>query len=385
MNNYDLVIVGGGIVGAALACALAQKTSLSIAIIEAQSDFPQWSATHYHHRVSAIALSSTHFFQSMQVWQLMQQQRVSPFTQIRVWDGQHSNIHFDSAEMAESVLGYIIENIVIQSALLEKIKQYPQIHYVTGKLIAYENSQLHTEKGEIFSAPLLVAADGAHSWLRAQAGIEVDHYDYAQTALVATVRTELAHEKSARQIFLPTGPLAFLPLVDPHLSSIVWSLPQEEAKRVLMLDEEVCKQELAKAFANHAGAILRIEDRHIFPLKKQAAKQYVKDGIVLIGDAAHVIHPLAGQGVNMGLADAAKLADLISAAIKNRRQWAGRANLRAYERWCRGEHFAMMQGVDLLKTVFASDKAAVQGLRSWGVNAMNACQWLKRIVMRYAV
>ncbi len=390
-TSYDILIVGGGIVGLTLACALAKQTSLSIAILEAKSSLPTWDAAHYSHRVSAIALSSQRIFRSLQIWENMRKKRVSPFTQIYVWDENGSGkISFDSKEIAEPLLGYIIENNVIQSVLAEKIKQCAQIEWISPiELDSFHTQEksveLRAKDGRLFQAKLAVAADGAHSWLRSQAGILLDHYDYEQEAIVATVQTEHSHEHIARQVFLLTGPLAFLPLDQDNLSSIVWSLPSKEAKRLMTLELNHFKQELAKAFAHQLGEIVDVEQRYSFPLHKQQAKKYVAPHLALVGDAAHTIHPLAGQGVNMGLLDAVSLVEVITDAIRERRDFSSTTLLRRYERWRKADNFSLLNGVDVIKNVFDSDKKSVQRLRSFGLNTINRAQWIKNIFTRHAV
>lgn len=388
---YDIIIVGGGMVGAALACALAQRTSLSILILEAQSHLPTWSAQHYHHRVSAIALSSQRIFQSLQVWDEIKNNRISPFTGIHVWDAaKQGAIHFDCYEIAESVLGFIIENNLIQSVLQKKLEQYPQVNFVSSvqlkRFVEKANHiELHTNDGTIFSAKLAIAADGAHSWLREQANIQIEKHDYQQHAIVAAVRTAKSHEKIARQVFLETGPLAFLPLAEENLSSIVWSLSPEKAEQLLSLSDDLFMLELAHAFQHTLGDVTEISKRHAFPLHKQQAKHYVHSRVVLVGDAAHTIHPLAGQGVNMGLLDAASLVDVIVGAIRSHRDFASAHNLRPYERWRKADNFALQAGVDVIKQLFASDKPSVQSLRSFGLDVTNRMQWIKNIFTSHAV
>ncbi|SRR5579883_2165800 len=387
--NSDIIVVGGNIIGLTFALALAQQTTLSIMVVDANVFADSWDPLDYHHRVSAVALSSQRIFQSLQVWQTIKEKRVSPFTHIQVWDAVGHEIQFDSYAIAEPLLGYIIENSLMQAVLMEKIKQYPQIHYMAPvTLKAFQQCAQHleliTSDNRVFTAKLAVAADGASSWLRQQAEIAVEQYDYHQTAIVAAVKTQLPHQKIARQVFLPTGPLAFLPLIDTHLSSIVWSLPKETAEAYLALDDKGFNATLSQVFSHLDEGVLA-SPRYSFPLYQQQAKHYVSSRVALIGDAAHVIHPLAGQGLNMGLLDAASLAEVIAEAIKNRRNFASLSTLRAYERWRKADNSAMMTGVDVIKTFFASDKQAIQTLRGMGLTLSNKIAWIKNQFICQAV
>lgn len=390
-KSYDIIIVGGGMTGLALACMLAQKTSLTIAVLESQSHSSSWSASHYHHRVSAIALSSQRILRSLRVWDDISRQRVSPFRQILVWDAAgHGEIRFNSNEIAEPLLGHIIENNLIQSVLEAKVRQYSNVEIIAPvkleKLIENENGiELIADDERVYKTRLAVAADGANSWLRKQAKINIKKFDYQQDAIVAAVHTALPHHETASQVFLATGPLAFLPLQEECTSSIVWSLPVNKANELMAMEAQDFQQALAQAFEYRLGDILKIEQRHVFPLSRQNTEEYVKPGIALIGDAAHTVHPLAGQGINIGLLDAASLADVLCDAIKNNRDFASYTNLRRYERWRKADNLTMLAGVDMIKNLFASEKKSIQTMRSLGLNATHRMKWIKNCFARHAV
>ncbi|MFZ2315287.1 MAG: UbiH/UbiF/VisC/COQ6 family ubiquinone biosynthesis hydroxylase [Gammaproteobacteria bacterium] len=391
MQTHDVMIVGGGMVGLTLALALAEQTSLSIAVLEARSDAIDWSPDRYQPRVSAIALSSVRIFKALKVWDTLVTKRVSPFTQISVWDAKwQGEIEFQAQDIAEASLGFIIENNLIQQVLLEKVKQSPKIKLISPVDLVSLNEtltgvELAASDGQTFKSKLVVGADGAHSWLRQQTGIDINQHDYLQKALVATVHTMLPHQQIARQVFLETGPLAFLPLASPQMSSIVWSLPTTDADYLKALNVDFFKQKLMQAFGGRLGEIVNVEQRFAFPLKHQQATQYVKSRVALIGDAAHTIHPLAGQGVNMGLLDACSLADVICDAQKARRDFSSIHQLRRFERWRKADNMPMLKGVDVIKQFFASDKNAIELLRYVGLETTNQLGALKNMFIRHAV
>lgn len=389
--TYDIVIIGGGMVGATVACALSQRTSLSIAILEAHPDAHPWDASQYHHRVSAISLSSQRIFSAINSWAPILQKRVSPFTKMAVWDAASTAaIHFDSRDIATSQLGFIIENNAIQTSLMDALSACSNVNLIAPvALKSYENHadfvEFDTENHGKIRAKLAIAADGAHSWLREKAGISITKKDYAQSAIVTTVTTELPHEKTARQVFLSSGPLAFLPLNEAHESSIVWALPTEEAENMLALEDELFKTALANAFDNRLGKITSIQKRHVFPLSQQQANSYIAPRVALVGDAAHTMHPLAGQGVNVGLLDAASLVDVITNAVNQRRDFASHATLRRYERWRKADNALMLNGIDVIKSVFANDKPIIKSARSVGLQLTESIQPLKNLFIRYAM
>lgn len=377
--------------GATLACALSENPALSIIVLEAQPTIETPVKAAYHHRVSAIALSSQRIFQSLHVWKSIEAERVSPFKRIVVWEAAgHGEIEFDSRDIAAPVLGHIIENTVIQSALLQRARACPRLEWIAPvKLLSHQIEDSHVtliaDNGHQYQARLVVAADGARSWVRQAAGIDVEVRDYAQIAIVATVTTALPHQQTARQCFQEVGPLAFLPLQDAHQASIVWSLPAELAQDMLALDDTTFCDALARAFSHRLGDVQAVSERHAFPLRYQQAKQYIKPRFALIGDAAHTIHPLAGQGINMGLLDAAALAEVIHDALSRGHDVADYQCLRRYERWRKADNLMMQSGVDFIKHFFASTYQPARLARTRGLNWVNQSRWLKNQFMRHAV
>ena len=390
-KHYDIIIVGAGMVGASLACGLAEEAeNLSIAVIDAKAPDFDWDKDSYDMRVSAITRASQTLFKNIGVWEKIVEQRVSPYRDMFVWDaGGKGEIHFDSADMGEADLGHIVENRVIVKALHQRMEELSSITLLCPEQIKSINfnddkTELTIKSKTKLSANLVVAADGTRSWVRQQADIAVKGWDFDQAALVTTVKTEKYHQDTAWQRFLNTGPLAFLPLTDGY-SSIVWSTSPDEAKRLTEISESEFALELAQAFENKLGKIESVAGRAVFPLRLFETLNYVKPRLALVGDAAHTIHPLAGQGVNLGLADVASLITTIVEAINDKKDIGDLKVLRRYERWRRADNRSMLVAMDGLKRLFGSELSAVKSLRSLGLNVTNRITPLKNLIMQQAM
>jgi 2-octaprenylphenol hydroxylase len=391
LRCYDIIIVGSGIVGATTALALAKNPALKIAILEVHPVKTRWEESYIDHRVSAISLASKRIFQNLAIWPIIQAKRVSPYLHMHVWDeGGQGEIHFDCTKINEAVLGYIIEDSVMRTSLTQKIVESATIDFICPvKLKSLqkksESVELTLDDESVFSAKLVIAADGANSWVREQINSELTTRDYEQTAIVATVQTECSHQQTAWQRFLTTGPLAFLPLRDAHTSSIVWSATHDFANELLSLDDEMFKRRLSSAFAEKLGKIHHVSKCFHFPLRMRHAKNYVEERIALIGDAAHTIHPLAGQGVNLGLLDAVCLAEVVLKDAEKQRDFASVATLRRYERWRKSDNLAMLAAVDFFKQIFLNQTTLVKNARSLGLNFTNQLPILKNMLTQYAL
>ena len=388
-TDFDIIIVGAGMVGSALACALGMQ-GLQVAVIEAhQPDF-DWPDDSVDQRVSAITCASQQIFTSLGAWEAMCRQRVSPYRDMRVWDATGSGeIHFDSADLGEPLLGHIIENRVIQFALYEKLVEYDNVTFiapvsVTSMEIVPDRASVTLDDGRVLNAALLVAADGSRSKLRELAGIETQGWSYHQHGVVAHITTSKSHQETAWQRFMPDGPLAFLPLSDGS-SSIVWSTTPEHADALLQLDDAAFLDALQTAFGDRLGRMLSCGPRAAFPLRMQHAKQYTQQRLALLGDAAHTIHPLAGQGVNLGLADAATLAEVIADVRAAGSDIGALKNLRRYERWRKGDNLAMMSTMDAFKRLFGSKMPMLKWLRNTGLSLTNRTTPVKNMIMRQAM
>jgi 2-octaprenylphenol hydroxylase len=387
-SSYDIVIVGGGMVGAALACALG-GADLKIAVLEARTP-REPPVNDYDLRVSAITLASRAFFENVGAWAGMTRRRVARIAAMRVWDENGSgHIEFDAADIAEPELAYIIENSVIQMALVERLQQFTNIHWLCPVEIAEmalsdAGAEVVLADGRRLAMRLLVGADGAGSRVREAAGIVFHRHDLRQTSIVATVRASAPHEHIARQRFLATGPLAFLPLPEPHTCSIVWSAETARAEELMTLDADRFRAELQAAFGSRLGEITSVSARAAFPLAISHAGAYARGRAVLVGDAAHTVHPLAGQGVNLGFLDAAELAGLIREARAAGRDIGAHTVLRRYERARKGDDLAMVSVTGGFRYLFSNRLPVVTGLRNFGLNIVNALPPVKNLIMRRA-
>ena len=328
--SNGVTIVGAGITGLALAHILAQA-NISVTVIEQQPR--QWSPI----RVSALNRSSCDFLKNIGAWQSIQADRLTGFSTIEAWvhDSQ-SAIHFDAANQGQRYLGYI----VLQDEL---------VRVLWGMATVNKNITLHcpltlTALSDIKDTSFIVGADGATSWVRQHVGIDCEQRTYGQKAIVATVMTEKPHGAVARQRFLKTGPLGVLPLSDPYHVSIVWSSDDDDADTLMSFDELAFNRALSNALELQLGYMKLITKRYVFPLVMRHAKQYVTSNVILVGDAAHTLHPLAGQGVNLGLKDVMNLSQRLI-ALHEKGQWRDDTReLRAYERERRTDN-SIMQAI----------------------------------------
>ncbi len=386
-TDYDVVIVGAGIVGATLACALA-VSKLRIAVVEHTQPLSAPTGD-YDLRVSAITPGSRVILDGVGAWAGIAQERVCPVEQMHVWDaGGTGAIHFDSADIGEPRLAYIIENNAIRAALIERIERCSNVQLCCPRDVdtidvADSRVTLRLTDGTQIGASVVIGADGPRSRVRQQAGIDLTAWGYAQQAIVATVATEKSHKNTAWQRFLSTGPLAFLPLADGRCS-IVWSVDSEQADVLLVHDDAQFLEALATAFSDRLGAVVATSARAAFPLQRAHAKRYVDSRIALIGDAAHTVHPLAGQGVNLGLLDAAVLAEVLLDADGAGRDIGSLRLLRRYERWRKGDNLAMLGVTDGLKRLFGNSMEAVARVRTLGLDVADSIQPVKNMFMRRA-
>ena len=388
LSHFDTLIIGGGIVGATAACALGEA-GVRVALIEAREPLAP-EEQQPDPRVFAITRASERIFRSLGVWDTIHRQGAFDFSDMEVWDAGGAGVtHFDCAELGEPCLGHIIEPRFIQAALWQQLRSLPTVSlYCPARFqsinILDDRVEVGLDDARQLSADLVIAADGSHSPVRHTLGMKTHGHDYRQSSLVALVKTAQPHRNTAWQRFLPGGPLAFLPMGDGW-SSIVWTMPSENIERLLTADKDQFHEELAAAFEHRLGAIIESGEREAWPLRRLHAERYVIPRAALMGDAAHAIHPLAGQGVNLGLLDAAALAEVIVAARQRGKDPGSLAVLRRYERWRRGDNLIMMMAMDGINQMFSNTRSPLQRLRNMGLSLVNRSGLARRQFMKHAM
>ena len=394
LTHADLVIVGAGMVGSALALALADS-GLSVVLLDrgpltpgaTEGDLP------FEPRVSALSLASQRILQRLGAWDGILARRVSPYQAMHVWDGSGTGaVHFDAASVHAEVLGHIVENRVVQDALLERLAEANVLLLPEARLELLRRSgdqwlvQLAGDRQ--IRAPLVVAADGATSAVRRLAGLETREWDYLHHAIVTSVRCAESHQRSAWQRFTDDGPLAFLPLDrggDTNWCSIVWSCTPKQGERLMALDDATFCQALGEAFEHRLGKVECSDTRLCIPLRQRHAKRYVEPGLALIGDAAHVIHPLAGQGVNLGFLDAAVLAEELRHAQARGESIAEQRVLERYERRRMPHNLAMMAAMEGFQRLFQDDRLPLRWLRNAALKQVDRHFEAKALFVRRAL
>lgn len=383
---YDVAIVGGGLVGSTLACALASRGQ-NVVMVEAREPDPEPDDT-LDPRVSAITRASERIFRALGVWSRIPEEQMAAFREMFVWDlPGRGEIRFDSAEIAEPALGYIVENHRLQHALWQCLAEHESVSVHRpanlAELWINRSSVILTLGDTEVEARLVVGADGARSRVRELAGIETESGDYGQRAVVSIVFCEQGHRDTAWQRFLATGPLAVLPLRAGH-ACIVWSTEPGHAESLTAMSDKGFDEALNTALDARLGRLTSVGRRLSFPLRWLQASEYVRERLALVGDAAHTIHPLAGQGVNLGLYDAAALAQVIFEAVQRDRDFATRPVLRRYERWRRGYNQLVHASMNGFFWLFGNETPGIRRLRNSGLAATNNFHPLKRLIMRHA-
>lgn len=354
--RLDVAVAGGGVVGAACALALA-RAGLDVALVEARP-VPRWLAEQPDLRVYALAPDNAALLDALGVWPQVVRARAQPYRKMRVWDaGGGDELAFDAATLARDELGWIVENgLLVDRLWAALVAAGVQVHCparVQGMEQDEAGVRLQLDDGTRLEARVAVAADGGASELRRLAGLDVDAHDYGQRGVVAFIETADPHQETAWQRFLPTGPLALLPFTQGR-SSIVWTLPEAEAARVLTLDDAAFAVALTDASAARLGRAVPVSARAAFPLRRQLVRQQVASRVLVLGDAAHVVHPLAGQGVNLGLRDVAALRAEVESAQTRRVDWASAHRLQRWERRRRSDNTVSAYAFEGINRLFSN-------------------------------
>ena len=392
---FDVAIVGAGLAGATLALSLVQK-GFSIALIDkggiAANAEPSDNVESMDLRVVALTASSMGLLKSLGVWPAIEAGGVSPYTDMHVWDAEGTaEIRFSAQEINEENIGALIESRVIVSVLHQAIQQ-SAIRVFTNAEISHfshagEFAAVSLADGKIINAELLVGADGGNSFIRNSLDIVEHTVDNKQQAIVCNLESSKPHEQVARQRFLSTGPLAFLPMsaVSDTANSIVWSCDTTLAEELMALDDDAFMARLSRDFEYRLGNVERIGARAVFPLVARHAQAYFKERVVLVGDAAHVVHPLAGQGINLGFGDVSVLVDCLASAKKRGVSVASARVLAKYQRQRRGDNLAMIAITQGFKVLFGAKQLPIRWLRNEGLRRVNSLSRLRQAIIARAV
>lgn len=386
-HDFDVLIVGGGLVGAACALALRQQ-NLAVGLVESRAPQPMAPDAGFDTRIYAISPGSANLLDRLGVWKKLDPERICPIENMQVrGDAAGSGLDLRAYEAHVSGLGFIVENRALQQVLWQALTKNGvtvlSSHDCLSAIWSSDKAELALGDGSVLRTGLLIAADGAHSWLRAQADIAVDSHDYEQMAVVANFEVELSHAQTARQWFSCEGVLAWLPMPGQHVS-MVWSTSSEHAQQLLALSKEALSETVAAAGHHELGKLRCLTQAQAFPLRMQTAQNLARPGLVLIGDAAHTIHPLAGQGVNLGFRDVSTLAQVL--ATRHPQQDVGDFMLlRRYERARKTDMMAMRFLTDGLYRLFANDQLLVRRLRNWGLAFTDRQDFLKQRLVKQAL
>lgn len=385
-RRIDVAIAGGGVVGSACALALAQA-GLEVALVEA-AHAPRWSPAQPDLRVYATAPDSVRLLDALGTWTGIRDARAQPYRRMRVWDAAGGGeLVFDADAMGAPELGWIVEHALIADRLWRALPaagvEIRQPARVQGCVQDADGVRLALDDGTHVDCRIAIAADGANSTLRTLAGIDVDAHDPSQQGLVAYVETEMPHQDTAWQRFLPEGPLAFLPCADAR-SSIVWTLPTEAAQRMAELDDATFSDALTRAFDARLGRVRLASARAAFPLRRQLARTLHAGRVLVLGDAAHVVHPLAGQGVNLGLRDVALLQSSVREARARGLPFDAPQRLARWARTRRSDNAASAHAFDAINRFFSNDDPLPMLLRGPLLGAAGYAPPLLRALWRHA-
>lgn len=383
----EIAIVGGGMVGGALALGLAQH-GFSVTVIEHAEPAPFVADSQPDVRISAISAASVSLLKGLGVWDAVQAMRCHPYRRLETWEWETAHVMFDAAELKLPLLGYMVENTVLQQALWQALEAHPKVTLrVPGSLIALHRDndlqELELKGGEVIRAKLVIGADGANSQVRQMAGIGVHAWQYAQSCMLISVQCENDPGDSTWQQFTPDGPRAFLPLFD-NWASLVWYDSPVRIRQLQNMNMAQLQAEIAKHFPSRLGYVTPLA-AGAFPLTRRHALQYVQPGLALVGDAAHTIHPLAGQGVNLGFMDAAELIDELKRLHAQGKDIGQHLYLRRYERSRKHSAALMLAGMQGFREMFSGSHPAKKFLRDVGLKLADTLPGVKPQLIRQAM
>lgn len=394
-TDCDIAVIGAGMVGAATAALLAKQAPGAVITVLDGDVPPRWRRDQEPGlRVCALSEASRRVLAACGAWDEIAAGRVSPYAHMRVWDGAipaggPGAIRFDAADVAAPLLGHIVENELVRLALRHALQRLDNVRLLDGArleslVLGEQRAELGIEDGRRLYARLVVGADGAASPSREMAGLDVAGHDYEQRAVVCHLRCQLPHGDTAWQRFLPEGPIALLPLSDGRVS-IVWSTTPARAEALLAADDEAFRAAVAEASDGCLGEVLAAGPRGAFPLRMRHAPVYTRARYALVGDAAHTVHPLAGQGVNLGFLDAAALAEIVAGGLAAGRDPGDPALLRRYERWRKAENVLAMRAFDAINRLFSNDDPALGTIRRAAFTMVDRLAPLKGVFIRRAM
>lgn len=387
LQKTEIAVVGGGMVGGALALGLAQQ-GFQVTVIE-QAPPPAFDdAQQPDVRISAISAASVDLLRGLGVWEAILAMRAHPYRRLETWEWENAHVTFNAAELKLPLLGYMVENNVLQLALWQALEAHENVTLrVPDSLKALHRHEggylLALANGDELAVKLVVGADGANSQVRQMAGIGIHAWQYQQSCMLITVQCENDPGDSTWQHFTPNGPHAFLPLFD-RWASLVWYDTPARIRQLQGLSMEQLQREIEKHFPARLGKVTPVAAGG-FPLTRRHALQYAREGLALVGDAAHTIHPLAGQGVNLGYRDVEALLSVLSSARGHAEPWASAAVLKRYQTRRMADNFLMQSGMDLFYAGFSNDLGPVRILRNIGLMAAERAGGLKRQALKYAL
>ncbi|UQY45348.1 2-octaprenyl-3-methyl-6-methoxy-1,4-benzoquinol hydroxylase [Erwinia sp. PK3-005] len=385
-TQFDVVVVGGGMVGAALASGLAQQ-GFQVAVLERALPAAFDPDAPPDIRISAIGCASVDLLKQLDVWPAVQQMRCAPYRKLETWEWQTARVQFDADSLGLPELGYMVENSVLQLALWQRLQQQPVTLFAPAKLSALQQHnggwQLTLEDGQTLTTRLVVGADGANSQVRQLTGIGIQGWNYSQSCMLIGVELEHAAGDTTWQHFTPDGPHALLPLFD-RWASLVWYDSPARIRQLQAMTPEQLQKEVARCFPARLGHF-RVQQAASFPLVRRHASRYVLPGLALVGDAAHTINPLAGQGVNLGYRDVDALIEVLTTARDQAEAWSSERVLLRYQRQRQKDNFLMQSGMDLFYFAFSNRLPPLRVLRNVGLMAAEHAGVLKRQALRYAL